>query len=135
MKPIWRRSAQEVTEEEYAEFYKQVSHDLQPPMRTLSMKAEGIMEYQALLFIPLVAPYDLFYHAAETGLRLYAKGVLIREKCQDLLPHYLRFAKGIVDSADLPLNISRQALQQDRQIGLIRKWVTKKLLDALQTMY
>ena len=95
-------------------------------------KAEGTVEYQALLFIPSKATYDLFYHGAECGLRLYAKRVMIIERCEDLLPRYLRFIKGVVDSADLPLNISRQMLQQDRHITQIRKWVTRKVLDALQ---
>src|SRR5262249_51997916 len=87
---------------------------------------------QALLFIPAKAPHDLFYHAAECGLRLYAKRVMIMERCEELLPRYLRFIKGVVDSADLPLNISRQTLQQDRHITQIRKWITRKVLDALQ---
>jgi molecular chaperone HtpG len=96
------------------------------------LKAEGTIEYQALLFMPTKAPYDLFYHAAECGLRLYAKRIMIVERCEDLLPRYLRFIKGVVDSADLPLNISRQMLQQDRHITQIRKWLTKKVLDTLE---
>jgi molecular chaperone HtpG len=100
----------------------------------LPFKAEGAVEYEVLLFIPSEAPRDLFYHAAETGLRLYASRVLVLEKCQDLLPRYLRFIKGVVDSSDLPLNISRQRLQQDRHITQIHKWLTRKVLDALTEM-
>lgn len=134
MKPIWMRPAAEVSESDYAEFYKHLTHDQSEPLKTIALKAEGTLEYQALLFIPSKASYDFFYHATEWGLHLYAKGVSIMERCEELLPRYLRFIKGIVDSADLPLNISRQMLQQDRQIGVIRKWLTKKILDSLQTM-
>jgi molecular chaperone HtpG len=135
LKPIWSRAQSEVEGHEYADFYKHISHDPHEPLERLSLKAEGTLEYQALLFIPSEAPSDLFYVASESGLRLYAKGVLIMERCEDLLPHYLRFIRGIVDSADLPLNISRQMLQQDRHIAQIRKWLTKKVLDALQQMH
>ncbi|HEX8138452.1 MAG TPA: molecular chaperone HtpG [Pyrinomonadaceae bacterium] len=134
MKPLWARPQSEVSETEYAEFYKHMFHDTEGPLETIAVKAEGRVEYQALVFIPSKAPFDLFYHAAESGLRLYAKGVLIIEQCAELLPRYLRFVQGIVDSADLPLNISRQMLQQERQIAQIRKWLTKKILDTLQNM-
>jgi len=135
MKPLWTRPASEVTESEYAEFYKHISHDFSDPLYHFAARAEGLLEYQALVFFPSKAPYDLFYHGFESGLRLYAKGVLIMEQCPDLLPHYLRFLKGLVDSENLPLNISRQMLQQDRQIAQIRKWLTKKSLDALQHLF
>lgn len=135
MKPIWARSSSEVSEEQYAEFYQHLFHDAEKPLLTLTARAEGRVEYQAVLFIPATASSDLYYHAAEVGLRLYAKGVLIMEKCADLLPRYLRFVKGIVDSSDLPLNISRQMLQQERQVGQIRKWLTKKILDSLQNTF
>jgi molecular chaperone HtpG len=131
MKPIWSRSQSEITESEYAEFYRHISHDWTEPFKTIPLKAEGKVEYQALLFIPSKAPYDLFYHGAECGLRLYARRVMIMERCDGLLPRYLRFIRGVVDSADLPLNISRQMLQQDRHITQIRKWLTKKTLDTL----
>jgi molecular chaperone HtpG len=134
MKPLWIRPAAEVSESDYAEFYKHLSHDQDKPLKTISLKAEGTLEYQALLFIPSKATYDFFYHATEWGLHLYAKGVSIMERCEELLPRYLRFIKGIVDTADLPLNISRQMLQQDRQVSLIRKWLTKKVLESLQAM-
>jgi len=134
MKPIWSRDQTEITEGEYADFYRHISHDWAEPFKTIPLKAEGKVEYRALLFIPSKAPYDLFYHASESGLRLYAKRVMIMERCEDLLPRYLRFVKGIVDSSDLPLNISRQLLQQDRHITQIRKWLTKKVLETLQDL-
>jgi molecular chaperone HtpG len=134
MKPIWTRPTAEVTQEEYADFYRHISHDWNEPFKVLNLKAEGVAEYQALLFIPAKASYDLFYYAAENGLRLYAKRVLITERCEELLPRYLRFIKGVVDSADLSLNISRQRLQQDRHITQIRRWLTKKIIDTLHEM-
>jgi molecular chaperone HtpG len=132
MKPVWSRDQTEITEGEYADFYRHISNDWAGPFKTIPLKAEGKVEYQALLFIPSKAPYDLFYHGTESGLRLYAKRIMIMERCEDLLPRYLRFIKGVVDSADLPLNISRQLLQQDRHITQIRKWLTKKVLETLQ---
>ena len=134
MKPIWSRAQTEVAEAEYADFYRHISHDWTEPFKTITLKAEGKVEYQALLFIPSKAPHDLFYHGVECGLRLYAKRVMIMERCENLLPRYLRFIKGVVDSADLPLNISRQLLQQDQHITQIRKWLTKKALDTLQDL-
>jgi molecular chaperone HtpG len=135
MKPIWSRPQAEVSESEYADFYRHVSNDWNPPFKTVTLKAEGTIEYQALLFIPSQAPYDLFYHGYQGGLRLYAKRVMVMENCEDLLPRYLRFIKGVGDSADLPLNISRQTLQQDRHITQIRKWLTKKILDSLAGLF
>ena len=132
MKPIWTRS--DVTDEEYAEFYKHVSHDWSEPMKTLRFHAEGQIEYQTLLFIPSQAQSDLHYNASEFGLQLYVRRVMIMERCEELLPRYLRFMKGIVDSADLPLNISRQRLQEDRYINQIRKWITRKVLETLEKM-
>jgi len=134
MKPIWTRPSTEVTDREYAEFYRHIAHDWTEPLKTIAVKAEGRSEYQALLFIPAKAPFDLYYHGAEAGLRLHSKRVMIMERCPDLLPRYLRFMKGIVDSADLPLNISRQMLQQDRHITQIRKWLTRKVLSVLEEM-
>lgn len=134
MKPIWTRKSSEVSESDYNEFYKHLASDWTDPLKVLPLKAEGTFEYEALLFIPSQAPYDLFYHGSEAGLRLYARRVMVMEKCEDLLPRYLRFIKGVVDSSDLPLNISRQRLQQDRHITQIRKWLTRKVLDALAEM-
>jgi len=135
MKPIWVRRQSEVSQSDYFEFYKHIAHDWTEPLKVLPLKAEGVQEYDALLFVPAQAPYDLFYHGSEAGLRLYAKRVMVMEKCEDLLPRYLRFIKGVVDSSDLPLNISRQRLQQDRHIGQIKKWLTRKVLDALSEMH
>src|SRR6185295_19065532 len=134
MKPIWTRPHSEVTQEEYKDFYRHVSHDWTEPLKVVPYKAEGRIEYQALLFIPSQAPYDLYYVAAKPGLQLYVKRVQILEKCEDLLPQYLRFVRGVVDSPDLALNVSREMLQQDRHITLIRKGLTKKVLDSLEEM-
>ncbi len=134
MKPIWTRPRSEVTAEEYKEFYKHISHDWNEPMETWSFRAEGRSEYRALLFIPSQAPLDLFYATGKFGLHLYVRRVLIMEHCEELLPGYLRFVRGVVDSADLPLNVSRQRLQEDRHITQIRKWLTKKILDSLEDM-
>ncbi|HWZ46509.1 MAG TPA: molecular chaperone HtpG [Candidatus Saccharimonadales bacterium] len=135
MKPIWVMRQSEVSQSDYFEFYKHIAHDWTEPLKVLPLKAEGVQEYDALLFVPAQAPHDLFYHGSEAGLRLYAKRVMVMEKCEDLLPRYLRFIKGVVDSSDLPLNISRQRLQQDRHIGQIKKWLTRKVLDALTEMH
>jgi molecular chaperone HtpG len=135
MKPIWKRSHSEVTPEEYNEFYKHLSHDWVDPLKTIHFRAEGTFEYEALLYIPAKAPWDLFYAGAETGLRLFARRVMIMEKCEDLIPGYLRFIRGMVDASDLPLNISRQRLQQDRQFTQIRKRLTHKILDTFKDMY
>jgi molecular chaperone HtpG len=134
MKPIWTRPRSEVKDEEYQEFYKHISHDWNEPMVTWSFRAEGRSEYQALLFVPSEAPFDLFYATGKFGLHLYVRRVLIMEHCEDLLPPYMRFVRGVVDSADLPLNVSRQRLQEDRHIGQIRKWLTKKVIDSLEEM-
>lgn len=130
-KPLWTRRRAEVSDSDYNDFYKHVANDWTDPLKVLPLKAEGTFELEALLFIPAQAPHDLFYHGSESGLKLYAKRVMVMEKCEEVLPRYLRFVKGVVDSSDLPLNISRQRLQQDRHITQIRKWLTKKLLEAL----
>jgi molecular chaperone HtpG len=134
MKPIWTRPQSEVTPDEYKEFYRHISHDWTEPLKTIPYRAEGRIEYQALLFIPSQAPYDLYYVASKPGLQLYVKRIQIMEKCEDLLPHYLRFVRGVVDSPDLQLNVSREMLQQDRFITMIRKGLTKKILDVLEEM-
>lgn len=133
-KPLWTRRRAEVSESDYNDFYKHIANDWTEPLKVLPLKAEGTFELEALLFIPAQAPHDLFYHGSETGLKLYAKRVMVMDKCEEVLPRYLRFVKGVVDSSDLPLNISRQRLQQDRHITQIRKWLTKKLLEALAEM-
>jgi molecular chaperone HtpG len=134
MKPIWTRPRSEVTDAEYNEFYKHISHDWNEPLKFWSFRAEGRSEYQALLYAPSQAPMDLFYQTGKFGLHLYVRRVLIMERCEDLLPAYLRFIQGVVDSADLPLNVSRQRLQEDRHIAQIRKWLTRRVLDALAEM-
>jgi molecular chaperone HtpG len=134
MKPIWTRPRSDVKDEEYQEFYKHISHDWNEPLATWSFRAEGRAEYQALLFIPSQAPFDLFYATGKFGLHLFVRRVLIMEHCEELLPGYMRFVRGVVDSADLPLNVSRQRLQEDRHITQIRKWLTKKVLDSLEDM-
>ena len=134
MKPIWERSASDVTDDEYAEFYRHISHVRDAPMETILQRAEGLTEYKALLFIPSEVPFDLYYVGHESGLRLYVKRVSIMERCEDLLPRYLRFIKGVVDTSDLPLNVSRETLQDVRQIRQIRKGLQKKILDTIQKM-
>ncbi len=134
MKPIWTRAPSEVTEDEYNEFYKHVSHDWDAPLKTMSFRAEGRFEFQCLVYIPSRAPFDLYYHTAAYGLQLYAQRVMIMERCEDLVPRYLRFLKGVVDSADLPLNISRQRLQQDRHLTQIRSWLVRRVLDTISTI-
>lgn len=132
MKAIWRRNPDEVTEEEYAEFYKHITHDWNAPFERISFKAEGMFEYRALLFVPESSPHDLFYRDAKWGLQLFVKNVQIMDKCSDLLPDWLRFVKGVVDSPDLSLNVSREILQNDRRVRSIRKRVTKKVTEALK---
>ncbi len=132
MKPIWTRPASEVSEEEYAEFYRHIAHDWTEPAKTLSFKAEGRVEYQALVFIPKQLPF--MWDPRTYGLQLYSRRVMIMERCEDVLPPYLRFVKGVVDASDLPLNVSREMLQHDRHIVQIRRWLTKKILDALVEM-
>lgn len=134
MKPLWTRPPSEVTEEEYGEFYKHIAHDWEAPLKHMTFRAEGRFEFQALVFIPARAPFDLYYQTAPYGLQLFAQRVMIMEHCEDLLPRYLRFLKGVVDSADLPLNISRQRLQQDRHITQIRSWLVRRVLDTLTAL-
>ncbi len=132
MKAIWLRPEAEVKEEEHKEFYKHISHDWQEPLKHIAMKAEGRFEYQALLYIPSHAPFDMYYSTFKWGLQLYVKNVKILENAEDLLPPHLRFIKGVVDSPDLPLNVSRELLQHSRQITQIKKSLTKKVLDTLK---
>jgi molecular chaperone HtpG len=134
MRPIWTMPQAEVTPEQYNDFYRHISNDWNEPLKVVSYKAEGRVEYQALLFIPSQAPYDLYYVASKPGLQLYVKRIQIMEKCEDLLPHYLRFVRGVVDSPDLALNVSREMLQQDRFITLMKKGLTKKMLDVFTEM-
>jgi molecular chaperone HtpG len=134
MKPIWARSRAEASTNDYNDFYKHISCDLIDPLKVLPLKAEGTVQCDALLFIPARAPHDLFYQGAQAGLKLYAKRVMVMEQCEELLPRYLRFVKGVVDCSDLPLSISRQRLQQDYHIRQIRRWLTRKVLEELHKM-
>ena len=117
MVPIWKKQKSEVTDEEYANFYKDKFSDYADPARVIVSRTEGTANYNALLFVPSHRPYDFYTKDYEKGLALYASGVLIMEKCADLLPDYFSFVKGIVDSQDLSLNISREMLQKDNQLS------------------
>ncbi|MEJ3748275.1 molecular chaperone HtpG [Actinomycetes bacterium KLBMP 9797] len=134
MKALWARPRSEVADEEYHEFYKHVSHDWTDPLETIHMKGEGTFEYEALLFIPARAPFDLFTRDVKRGVQLYVKRVFIMEDCEALVPQYLRFVKGVVDAHDLSLNISREILQQDRQIQAVRRRLVKKILSTLKDL-
>ncbi|MFD9791482.1 molecular chaperone HtpG [Streptomyces sp. NPDC059070] len=134
MKALWARPRSEVTEDEYHEFYQQISHDWMPPAQTIHMRAEGTFEYEALLFIPSQAPFDLFSRETKPGVQLYVKRVFIMDDCEALMPNYLRFVKGVVDAHDLSLNVSREILQHDRQIRGVRRRLVKKVLGALKDM-
>ncbi|HEU5470730.1 MAG TPA: molecular chaperone HtpG [Actinophytocola sp.] len=133
-KALWARPQSEVTEDEYAEFYKHISHDWNNPLETIRVQAEGTFEYQALLFIPAQAPLDLFMRERKRGVQLYVKRVFVMDDCEELMPEYLRFVKGVVDAADLSLNVSREILQRDRQIQLMRRRLVKKVLSTVKTM-
>ena len=132
--PIWRRSKSEVTKEQYEEFYKHVAADEEPPLAWSHNQVEGAMEYTTLLYIPGKAPYDLFQPERQNGLNLYVKRVFIMNDCKELVPGYLRFVKGVVDSEDLPLNVSRELLQKNAVIQKINKSATKKILQMIETM-
>ncbi|WP_319460305.1 molecular chaperone HtpG [Micromonospora sp. RTP1Z1] len=134
MKALWARSRDEVDEAEYHEFYKHVSHDWADPLETIHMRGEGTFEYEALLFLPSHAPLDLFSPQGRRGVQLYVKRVFIMEDCDALMPNYLRFVKGVVDAHDLSLNISREILQQDRQIRAVRRRLVRKVLATLKEM-
>ncbi|MEU9203590.1 molecular chaperone HtpG [Streptomyces sp. NPDC048332] len=134
MKALWARSRDEVTDDEYHELYKHLSHDWIAPLETVRLQAEGTFEYQALLFIPSHAPQDLFTQGYKRGIQLYVKRVFIMDDCEALMPSYLRFVKGVVDAQDLSLNVSREILQQDRQIQLMHRRLAKKVLSTVKDM-
>ena len=134
MTPIWKRRKSDVTDEEYAEFYKSDFHDFADPQCTITVHAEGALSYDALMFIPGRAPFDLYSRDYEKGLALYSSGVLIMDKCADLLPDYYNFVRGVVDSSDLTLNISRETLQRNSQLRAIAKKVEKKIKGELEKM-
>jgi molecular chaperone HtpG len=133
-KALWARPKDEVSEEEYKEFYKHIAHAWDDPLEVITFRAEGTFEYQALLFIPSHAPFDLFNRDSPIGIQLYVKRVFIMGDCDQLLPTYLRFIKGVVDAQDLSLNVSREILQQDRQINAIRRRLTKRVLSTIKDL-
>ena len=134
MVPIWRKNKSEITSEEYNHYYKERFFDFNDPAAVIHTKAEGQISYDALLYIPQKASFDYYTREYEKGLALYTNGVLIMDKCADLLPDYFSFVKGVVDSADLSLNISREMLQHDRQLKLIEKNIEKKIRNELLKM-
>jgi molecular chaperone HtpG len=135
MKAIWRRPAEEVSDEEYAEFYKHIAHDWNEPLLHCATQIEGNFEARALLYLPSHAPFDLYHREmVHRGIQLYVKRVFIMDECRDLMPEYLRFVKGVVDAEDLSLNVSREMLQRNAQIEVIRKHLVKKVLDALNEL-
>ena len=134
MIPIWKRKEEDVTKEEYNSYYADKFYDFEPPIKVVHNRVEGQISYDSLLFIPSHASYDYYTKEYEKGLQLYSNGVLIMDKCADLLPDYFSFVKGIVDSEDVSLNISREVLQQDRQLKLIAKSVEKKIKGALEDL-
>jgi len=134
MKALWARDKKDVSEEEYKEFYKHLSHDWNDPLTHIHLRLEGTTEYTMLLYIPSKAPFDMFHYERKHGIQLYCKRVFIMDSCKELLPEYLRFVKGVVDAPDLNLNVSREILQQDRLVKNIRKNVIKKILELLAGM-
>ena len=131
MKAIWRRRPEEVTPDEYAEFYRNAFYDTTDPLETIHLRAEGTQEYFALLYIPEHAPFDLYMPESIRGVQLYVKRVFIMDDAKEMIPTWLRFLRGVVDSEDLPLNISREILQQNRAVRAIRNRLTKKTLETL----
>ncbi|WP_261720113.1 molecular chaperone HtpG [Streptomyces sp. FZ201] len=134
MKALWARSRDEVLDDEYHDLYKHIAHDWRDPLETIRLQTEGTFEFQALLFLPEHAPYDLFTRDFKRGVQLYVKRVFIMDDCEALLPQYLRFVKGVVDAADLSLNVSREILQQDRHIEMMRRRLTKKVLSTVKDL-
>jgi len=134
MKAIWAKNKKDVSEEEYKEFYKHISHDWNDPLIHLHFKMEGVTEYSSILYIPSKKPFDLFQPEKKHGIQLYCKRVFIMDNCKELMPEYLRFVKGVVDAHDLNLNVSREILQQDRLVKNIRKNLVKKILELLAGM-
>ncbi|MBQ7529204.1 molecular chaperone HtpG [bacterium] len=135
MKALWARSESEVDKKEYNEFYRRISYDWQDPLKTIVYKGEGTFEFQSILFIPAKAPFDLYMpERHKSGIQLYVKRVFIMDDCEDLVPPYLRFLRGVVDASDLSLNISREILQKNRQIHAINKGIVRKVLDTLKSM-
>ena len=133
-KAIWLKSKDEISDEEYNEFYKHVSHDFSDPAKVIHYRAEGTTEFSALLYLPAKRPHDIFYQDYKIGPTLYVRRVQIMDHCEAMLPQYLRFVKGVVESSDLPLNVSREILQENKVVSVIKKNVTKKVLDTLKKL-
>src|SRR5262245_15337794 len=134
MKALWARPRDDVKDDEYHEFYRHLTHDWTDPLEVIHMRGEGTFEYEALLFIPSRAPFDLWHQDGRRGVQLYVKRVFIMADCEALTPVYLRFVNGVVDAHDLSLNVSREILQQDRQIQIIRRRLVKKVLSTVKDM-
>ena len=134
MVPLWKRDKKKIKQEDYDTFYSDKFMDYEKPLKVIHTSAEGLVSFNALLFIPFHAPYDFYTKNYEKGLQLYSNGVLIMESCSDLLPDYFSFVKGVVDSPDLSLNISREILQQDKNLKLIAKNIETKLIKELTSM-
>ena len=134
MVPIWKKEKKDIKDEDYDMFYMDKFYDYQKPLKVINTKVEGTCSYNALLFIPAKAPYDFYTKEFERGLELYSNGVLIMEKCEDLIPNHFSFVKGLVDTPDVSLNISREMLQQDRQLKTIAKSIETKVKKELETM-
>ena len=117
---LWARPKSEISDEEYQNFYQTLTYDIEPPLSTLHHKVEGNLEYTSLLYIPKKAPYDLWNRESKKGIKLYVRRIFIMDEAEHLMPNYLRFVKGVIDSADLPLNVSREILQSDRDIQKIK---------------
>ena len=131
---LWTRSKSELTEAQYFDFYKQISYDSEPPLAYTHNRVEGRSEYTQLLFIPAKAPFDLWNRDKRGGVKLYVKRVFIMDDAEALMPVYLRFVKGVIDSADLPLNVSRELLQESRDVKVIREGSTKRVLSMLEDL-
>jgi len=131
MQPPWARPKDAISDEEHADFYRHLAHDWEAPLTHVHVRAEGMHEYRALLYVPARAPVDLFMRDARRGLQLFARRVMIMEECQALMPEYLRFVRGVVESPDVPLSLSRETVQQDRLIGAIRRHLVRRVLDEL----
>ena len=131
---LWQRSREEITDEQYEEFYRHLTHDFEPALAHNHFRIEGTQLFTGLLYVPKRAPFDLFHREARRGVRLYVKRVFIMDDCEDLVPHWLRFVRGVIDSDDLPLNVSRELLQDSRVTRTIRKQVVKKTLDLLERL-